>query len=220
MQTTHAQPSANLRAHAQLPPSTAPCFLTSRGPLVQALTKAGVLDCDSAAAYGSLFSRFMHQSRRSMLDWYVCRATRSAPPSCASKRARDKQRGRAQTRWAHILKEPSCVRACVGGGCRSKISPPTDTLVTEYEDLDACPDISALQTELLNKIAIVKLNGGLGTSMGCKGPKSGIQVRAGLTFLDLTVRQVEYLNTKHGVDVPLILMNSFRTHEATVKLLN
>jgi len=32
--------------------------------------------------------------------------------------------------------------------------------------------------------------------------------------------QVEYLNTKHGVDVPLIFMNSFRTHEATVKLLN
>jgi hypothetical protein len=31
-----------------------------------------------------------------------------------------------------------------------------------------------------------------------------------MTFLDLTVRQVEYLNTKYGVDVPLILMNSFR----------
>ena len=34
-----------------------------------------------------------------------------------------------------------------------------------------------------------------------------------MTFLDLTVRQVEYLNTRHGVDVPLVLMNSFRTHE-------
>lgn len=43
---------------------------------------------------------------------------------------------------------------------------------------------------------------------------------AGLTFLDLTVRQVEYLNTRYGVDVPLILMNSFRTHEATIKILN
>jgi len=72
--------------------------------------------------------------------------------------------------------------------------------------------------ELLNKIAIVKLNGGLGTSMGCTGPKSAIPVRSGLTFLDLTVRQVEYLNAKYGVDVPLILMNSFRTHEQTVKV--
>lgn len=44
--------------------------------------------------------------------------------------------------------------------------------------------------------------------------------RAGLTFLDLTVRQVEYLNTRYGVDVPLVLMNSFRTHEATVKILS
>lgn len=32
--------------------------------------------------------------------------------------------------------------------------------------------------------------------------------------------QVEFLNTKYGVDVPLILMNSFRTHETTVKVLN
>ena len=39
--------------------------------------------------------------------------------------------------------------------------------------------------------AIVKLNGGLGTTMGCEGPKSAIEVRSGLTFLDLTVRQVE-----------------------------
>jgi hypothetical protein len=34
--------------------------------------------------------------------------------------------------------------------------------------------------------------------------------RSGMTFLDLTVRQVEWLNTRYGVDCPLILMNSFR----------
>lgn len=38
---------------------------------------------------------------------------------------------------------------------------------------------------------VVKLNGGLGTSMGCRGPKSVIQVRNDLTFLDLTVQQIE-----------------------------
>lgn len=38
---------------------------------------------------------------------------------------------------------------------------------------------------------VVKLNGGLGTSMGCRGPKSVIQVRNELTFLDLTVQQIE-----------------------------
>lgn len=38
---------------------------------------------------------------------------------------------------------------------------------------------------------ILKLNGGLGTTLGCEGPKSAIEVRQDLSFLDLTVRQVE-----------------------------
>lgn len=44
---------------------------------------------------------------------------------------------------------------------------------------------------LLQKLVVVKLNGGLGTSMGCHGPKSVITVRNNLTFLDLTVQQIE-----------------------------
>jgi UTP--glucose-1-phosphate uridylyltransferase len=44
---------------------------------------------------------------------------------------------------------------------------------------------------LLGKLAVLKLNGGLGTSMGCIGPKSAISVRDENTFLDLTVRQIE-----------------------------
>ena len=45
--------------------------------------------------------------------------------------------------------------------------------------------------DLLNKLVVLKLNGGLGTSMGCTGPKSLISVRNQLTFLDLTVQQIE-----------------------------
>lgn len=48
--------------------------------------------------------------------------------------------------------------------------------------------------ELLNKLVVVKLNGGLGTSMGCVGPKSLIQVRNDSTFLDLTIQQIEVGN--------------------------
>lgn len=44
---------------------------------------------------------------------------------------------------------------------------------------------------MLSKLVVVKLNGGLGTSMGCHGPKSVIPVRSDLTFLDLTVQQIE-----------------------------
>ena len=38
------------------------------------------------------------------------------------------------------------------------------------------------------KLAVLKLNGGLGTSMGCVGPKSVIEVRDGMSFLDMSVR--------------------------------
>jgi UTP--glucose-1-phosphate uridylyltransferase len=69
-------------------------------------------------------------------------------------------------------------------------------------------------------LAVLKLNGGLGTTMGCIGPKSAIEVRDNMTFLDLTVRQIEHLNTSNGdIDVPLILMNSFNTDTKTRTIL-
>ncbi|XP_065919352.1 UTP--glucose-1-phosphate uridylyltransferase-like [Dysidea avara] len=71
---------------------------------------------------------------------------------------------------------------------------------------------------LLDKLVVLKLNGGLGTSMGCEGPKSLIYVRDDKTFLDLTVQQIEYLNEEYESDVPLVLMNSFNTHMDTEKI--
>ena len=47
---------------------------------------------------------------------------------------------------------------------------------------------------LLDKLIVVKLNGGLGTTMGCQGPKSVISVRNDLTFLDLTIQQLEVIH--------------------------
>lgn len=67
-----------------------------------------------------------------------------------------------------------------------KIQPPTQEQVVPYADLPECKTPS-----LLNKLAVLKLNGGLGTTMGCVGPKSVIEVRDGMTFLDLSVRQIE-----------------------------
>ncbi|XP_023239076.1 UTP--glucose-1-phosphate uridylyltransferase-like [Centruroides sculpturatus] len=91
---------------------------------------------------------------------------------------------------------------------------------------DAVRDYSSLEEphtdnirEMLNKLVVVKLNGGLGTSMGCTGPKSIIPVRNDLTFLDLTVQQIQYLNKTYNADVPLVLMNSFNTEEETQKVL-
>lgn len=53
-------------------------------------------------------------------------------------------------------------------------------------------------TSDLEKLAVLKLNGGLGTTMGCVGPKSAIEVRDGMTFLDLSVRQIEVIRQTIG----------------------
>ena len=73
--------------------------------------------------------------------------------------------------------------------------------------------------ELLGKTAAIKLNGGLGTSMGMRGPKSLITAKNGLTFLDITLRQIMSLNKHCGTALPLVLMNSFFTDTATRKAL-
>jgi len=75
------------------------------------------------------------------------------------------------------------------------------------------------EREALSHTAVVKLNGGLGTSMGLSGAKSLLEVRDGLTFLDVIARQVLALRREHGVEVPLLLMNSFRTREASLAAL-
>lgn len=98
-----------------------------------------------------------------------------------------------------------------------KIQPLPDEAVCRYGTLDDPPP--EIIREMLNQLVVVKLNGGLGTSMGCTGPKSVIPVRNDLTFLDLTVQQIEKLNKTYDADVPLVLMNSFNTHNDTQKLL-
>lgn len=100
----------------------------------------------------------------------------------------------------------------------SKIQTPTDEVVVPYDTLAPPPEDLEATKELLNKLAVLKLNGGLGTTMGCTGPKSVIEVRNGFTFLDLIVIQIESLNKKYGCTVPLLLMNSFNTHEDTLKI--
>ncbi|KDO57325.1 hypothetical protein CISIN_1g012172mg [Citrus sinensis] len=101
----------------------------------------------------------------------------------------------------------------------SKIQTPTDKIVVPCDSLAPVPEDPAETKKLLDKLVVLKLNGGLGTTMGCTGPKSVIEVRNGLTFLDLIVIQIENLNAKYGCNVPLLLMNSFNTHDDTSKII-
>jgi len=90
--------------------------------------------------------------------------------------------------------------------------------ILPYSSLNQPEDVSSIRS-MLDQLVVIKLNGGLGTSMGCSGPKSVIPVRSELTFLDLTVQQIEYLNKKYDANVPLVLMNSFNTDEDTMKII-
>ncbi|KAG1735131.1 UTP-glucose-1-phosphate uridylyltransferase [Suillus paluster] len=95
-----------------------------------------------------------------------------------------------------------------------RIKSPADDQIVAYDSLPQPHDHSNL-----NKLAVLKVNGGLGTSMGMTGAKSALEVKDDMTFLDLTVRQIEHLNTSNRVDVPLILMTSFNTHEDTLRII-
>ncbi|KER22804.1 hypothetical protein T265_09173 [Opisthorchis viverrini] len=99
-----------------------------------------------------------------------------------------------------------------------KVEPVPKDFVKTYASLVTQEDKEMLRQEL-QKLVVVKLNGGLGTTMGCTGPKSLISVRNELTFLDLTIQQIEGLNREYNVNIPLVLMNSFNTNADTEKVL-
>ena len=67
----------------------------------------------------------------------------------------------------------------------------------------------------LGRAAMLKLNGGLGTSMGLEKAKSLLTVRDGLSFLDIIIRQMLHARQQSGTSIPLLLMNSFSTDEDT-----
>ena len=73
--------------------------------------------------------------------------------------------------------------------------------------------------QALAQTVICKLNGGLGTGMGLDGPKSLLPVKDGLTFLDITAHQVLHLRRALQMRLPLLLMNSFATHAASLAAL-
>ena len=73
--------------------------------------------------------------------------------------------------------------------------------------------------EALDKTVIIKLNGGLGTSMGLDRAKSLLEVRDGKSFLDIIATQVLSARKTFGARLPLMFMNSFNTREDTLKAL-
>ena len=72
---------------------------------------------------------------------------------------------------------------------------------------------------MLDRLVVIKLNGGLGTSMGLSGPKSLLEVKPGKSFLDVIATQVLALRERYGARLPLVLMNSSSTRESSLAVL-
>src|SRR4051812_923983 len=93
---------------------------------------------------------------------------------------------------------------------------------SEIEPVDDLPDASQFPESsgsALDQAVVLKLNGGLGTSMGMTRAKSLVEVKDGLTFLDIIARQVLATRARFGVRLPLVLMNSFYTRDDSLAAL-
>jgi UTP--glucose-1-phosphate uridylyltransferase len=87
----------------------------------------------------------------------------------------------------------------------------------DVASLDRLPDVDAASA--LECVAVIKLNGGLATTMGLQQPKSLIEARDGRSFLDIIVGQTLALRRRGGVRLPLVLMNSEATRAETLTAL-
>ena len=112
-----------------------------------------------------------------------------------------------------------CYEALVSN--HSGMIPETDILpadqVEDWQDITA--STPAADKDLISRCVCIKLNGGLGTSMGLQKAKSLLKIKGEDTFLDLIVRQVKHLRSISGTPVRLLLMNSFSTSADTLAYL-
>jgi UTP--glucose-1-phosphate uridylyltransferase len=89
----------------------------------------------------------------------------------------------------------------------------------EPVDIERLADVAVddeAAAEAIRHTVVIKLNGGLGTSMGMDRAKSLLCVRRGLSFLDIIARQTLKLRELCDAPLPLIFMNSFRTSADTM----
>ena len=81
--------------------------------------------------------------------------------------------------------------------------------VARLEDVTGSPE----DVDAFARTVMIRLNGGLGTSMGLSKAKSLLPVRDGLSFLDLIARQVLAARARYGVRLPLLFLHSFNTQD-------
>jgi UTP--glucose-1-phosphate uridylyltransferase len=102
-----------------------------------------------------------------------------------------------------------------------QVSAPDAALILERPGSEKdLKELAAKGVELLKQAVVIKLNGGRSTTMGARVPKAMIEAKDGRSYLDITLGQIDAVRNKWRVPVPLILMNSFFTHDPTTEILN
>jgi UDP-N-acetylglucosamine pyrophosphorylase len=92
--------------------------------------------------------------------------------------------------------------------------------VAGLPELEEKPAPPPAEPGLLDQLAVIKLNGGLGTSMGLNRAKSLLAIKGPDTFLDFIARQILHLrSTARAGGLRFYLMNSFNTRQDTLKYL-
>lgn len=97
---------------------------------------------------------------------------------------------------------------------RTEIQAPSAENLLKYEDMAGFRNQGILKSTV-----VIKLNGGLGTSMGLSAAKSLLPVKGSMNFLDIITRQVLALRAGSGYEVLLMFMNSYSTESDTLEYL-
>lgn len=100
--------------------------------------------------------------------------------------------------------------------CETDIHPVQKDQIPELHNLGQKEISQGLKA--MQQVVMIKLNGGLGTSMGMPYAKSLLEVKSGQTFLDLILKQAEAAG-RFSAAGALALMNSFNTHQDTLDFL-
>lgn len=98
---------------------------------------------------------------------------------------------------------------------RERISLPKKEDLIIIEDID--DSVKKLGSQNLSKLAYIKLNGGMSTTMGGSVPKIVVEAKNKLSYFQVIAKQILSINKEHNANMPLILMNSFFTEELTKK---
>jgi len=87
--------------------------------------------------------------------------------------------------------------------------------IEPLDDVPALADLPVGDASAVERVAVLKLNGGLGTSMGMTRAKSLLEVKDGHSFLDVIAAQIVAARRRFGAPIPLLFMNSFATRADT-----